>query len=257
MYSVLPAAHHNKFKHNSVIKDKIHIVDDDQRLCRLLGRYLENGGYEVTSTTTGDDINQIIQDSSISLLLLDVMLPGKDGLTLAREVRELSDIPIIFLTAKADISDKVSGLEIGADDYITKPFEEKELLARIHSVIRRAKLDTYHQTNKSLATFAGWKLNLINQTLCSPDGKLVDITNSEYKLLSALVRHPNVVISRDEILQMISGREWSPLDRSADMAIAKLRKKIEQNPKKPTLIRTVRNKGYQLTVAVEYNGTTH
>lgn len=257
MYSALPAIHHNKFNNNSVIKDKIHIVDDDPRLCRLLGRYLENGGYEVTSTTSGDDISQRIQDSSISLLLLDVMLPGKDGLTLAKEVRERSDIPIIFLTAKADISDKVSGLEIGADDYITKPFEEKELLARIHSVIRRAKLDTYHKTDKSLAKFAGWKLNLINQTLTSPDGELVDITNSEYKLLSTLVRHPNVAISRDEILQMISGREWSPLDRSADMAIAKLRKKIEQNPKKPMLIRTVRNKGYQLTVAVEYNGSTH
>ena len=105
-------------------KGKIHIVDDDQRLCRLLSRYLEKGGYEVTTSTTGEDISQRIQDSSISLLLLDVMLPGKDGLTLAREVRELSDIPIIFLTAKADISDKVSGLEIGADDYITKPFEE-------------------------------------------------------------------------------------------------------------------------------------
>ena len=257
MYTCLPAVSRYKFNNGSMIKDKIHIVDDDQRLCRLLGRYLENGGYEVTSNTSGDDISQRIQDSSISLLLLDVMLPGKDGLTLAREVRELSDIPIIFLTAKADISDKVSGLEIGADDYITKPFEEKELLARIHSVIRRAKLDTYHQTDKSLAKFAGWKLNLINQTLTSPDGELIDITNSEYKLLSTLVRRPNVAISRDEILQMISGREWSPLDRSADMAIAKLRKKIEQNPKKPALIRTVRNKGYQLTVAVEYNGSTH
>ena len=257
MYSCLPTVSRYKFNNEPMIKDKIHIVDDDQRLCRLLGRYLENGGYEVTSNTSGDDISQRIQDSSISLLLLDVMLPGKDGLTLAREVRELSDIPIIFLTAKADISDKVSGLEIGADDYITKPFEEKELLARIHSVIRRAKLDTYHQTDKSLAKFAGWKLNLINQTLTSPDGELIDITNSEYKLLSTLVRRPNVAISRDEILQMISGREWSPLDRSADMAIAKLRKKIEQNPKKPALIRTVRNKGYQLTVAVEYNGSTH
>lgn len=257
LYSASPAVSRYKIRNDSVIKDKIHIVDDDQRLCRLLGRYLENGGYEVTATTTGDDIYQTIQDNSISLLLLDVMLPGKDGLTLAREIREFSDIPIIFLTAKANISDKINGLEIGADDYITKPFEEKELLARIHSVIRRAKLDTYHQTTKSLALFAGWKLNLINQTLCSPDGELVDITNSEYKLLSALVRRPNVAISRDEILQMISGREWSPLDRSADMAIAKLRKKIEQNPKKPTLIRTVRNKGYQLTVAVEYTSSTH
>lgn len=231
LYSAAPAVSRYKIRDNSVIRDKIHIVEDDQRLCRLLGRYLENGGYEVTATTTGDDINQRIQDSSISLLLLDVMLPGKDGLTLAREVRERSDIPIIFLTAKADIADKVSGLEIGADDYITKPFEEEELLARIHSVIRRAKLDTYHQTAKSLAIFAGWKLNLINQTLCSPEGEPVDITNSEYKLLSALVRRPNVAISRDEILYMISGREWSPLDRSADMAIAKLRKKSRKTRK--------------------------
>lgn len=238
-------------------KDRIHIVDDDQRLCRLLSRYLENGGYEVTATATGDDISQRLKDNSISLLLLDVMLPGKDGLTLAREIRELSDIPIIFLTAKADVSDKINGLETGADDYITKPFEEKELLARIHSVIRRAKLDTYHQTTKSLATFAGWKLNLVNQTLCSPEGNAVDITNSEYKLLSALVSRPNVAISRDEILHMISGRKWSPLDRSADMVIVKLRKKIEQNPKKPALIRTVRNKGYQLTAAVEFLSSTH
>lgn len=238
-------------------KDKIHIVDDDRRLCRLLGRYLEHGGYEVTFATSGDDINQRIMDNSISLILLDIMLPGKDGYTLAKEVRQLSNIPIIFLTAKADISDKVSGLELGADDYITKPFEEKELLARVHSVIRRAKLDTYDKTNKSQASFAGWSLNLINQTLFSPEGEQVDLTSSEYRLLSALVNRPNVAITRDEILKMISGREWSPLDRSADMAIAKLRKKIERNPKKPALIRTVRNKGYQLTVAVEYHGTAH
>lgn len=161
MYSGLPAVSRYNIKDVYVNRDKIHIVDDDQRLCRLLGRYLEKGGYEVTATTTGDDISQRIKDSSISLLLLDVMLPGKDGLTLAREIRELSDIPIIFLSAKADISDKINGLEIGADDYITKPFEEKELLARIHSVIRRAKLDKYNQADKSVAIFAGWKLDLI------------------------------------------------------------------------------------------------
>lgn len=238
-------------------KEKIHIVDDDRRLCRLLGRYLEHDGYEVSFTTSGEGINRRVLDSSVSLLLLDVMLPGKDGLTLAREIRELSNVPIIFLTAKADIADKVKGLEIGADDYITKPFEEKELLARVHSVIRRAKLETFDQTDKSIATFAGWTLNLISQTLTSKDGKQVDITSSEYRLLSALVSKPNIALSRDEILRMISGREWSPLDRSADMAIAKLRKKIEHDPKKPEIIRTVRNKGYQLTAAVEYSSYTH
>lgn len=238
-------------------KEKIHIVDDDRRLCRLLGRYLEHDGYEVTFATSGDDIDQRVLDSSISLLLLDIMLPGKDGITLAREVRRLSNIPIIFLTAKTDITDKVKGLEIGADDYITKPFEEKELLARVHSVIRRAKLETFNQDNRSIATFAGWTLNLVNQTLTSREGRQVDITSSEYRLLSALVSRPNTVLTRDDILKMISGREWSPLDRSADMAIAKLRKKIEQDPKKPEIIRTVRNKGYQLTAAVEYSSYTH
>ena len=238
-------------------KEKIHIVDDDRRLCRLLGRYLEHDGYEVTFATNGDGISKRVLDSSISLLLLDVMLPGKDGMTLAREVRQLSNVPIIFLTAKADISDKVKGLEIGADDYITKPFEEKELLARVHSAIRRAKLETFDHADKSIATFAGWTLNLINQTLTSHEGKQVNITSSEYRLLSALVSRPNTALSRDEILKMISGREWSPLDRSADMAIAKLRKKIEHNPKRPEIIRTVRNKGYQLTAAVEYSSYTH
>ncbi len=237
-------------------KERIHIVDDDRRLCRLLGRYLEHDGYEVSFDTSGEDISQKILDSSISLILLDVMLPGKDGLTLAREVRELSNIPIIFLTAKADLSDKIKGLELGADDYITKPFEEKELLARVHSVIRRAKLETFNQ-NKSIATFAGWTLNLVNQTLTSQEGEQIDITSSEYRLLSALVSKPNTVLTRDEILKMISGREWSPLDRSADMAIAKLRKKIEQDPKRPEIIRTVRNKGYQLTAAVEFSSYTH
>lgn len=246
-----------KSRGDPVTREKIHIIDDDRRLCRLLGRYLEHGGYDVTFATSGDDIGQRVLDSSISLILLDVMLPGKDGLTLAREVRELSNIPIIFLTAKADISDKITGLKIGGDDYITKPFEEKELLARIESVIRRAKLDNYDHGNKSKASFAGWTLDMVSQTLCSPDGEQVDLTSSEYRLLSALVTRPNVAISRDEILQMISGREWSPLDRSADMAIAKLRKKIERNPKKPSLIRTIRNKGYQLTAAVKYYNNAH
>jgi len=232
---------------------QILIVEDDQRLCRLLSRYLERGGYKVMSAHNGDDMHQLLQDQTFDLLLLDIMLPGKDGLTLALEVRKLSDISIIFLTAKADISDKVNGLEIGADDYITKPFEEKELIARIHSVLRRSKLSAHPKTGKTLALFAGWKLNLINQTLTSPDKQLVEITNSEYQILSALVSTPNSVISRDKILSIISGREWTPLDRSTDMAISKLRKKIEQNPKKPALIKTIRNKGYQLTANVEFN----
>ena len=231
---------------------KILVVEDDLRLSRLISRYLERNTYKVCNAQNGDEMHQLLQAETFSLLLLDIMLTGKDGLTLAREVRKDSDIPIIFLTAKADIADKVSGLEIGADDYITKPFEEKELLARIQSVLRRTKPRAVKQAKKTLALFSGWEFNIIKQTLLSPNGNPVELTNTEYQMLSVLINKPNAVVTRNEILNIISGREWSPLDRSADMAISKLRKKIEQDPKKPTLIRTIRNKGYQLMTTVEY-----
>lgn len=232
--------------------NKILFVDDDQRLCRLIKRYLEHGGYEVSYATCGEELHAMLEQQNYALLLLDIMLPGKDGLTLAQEVRTRSNIPIIFLSAKADIDDRVNGLEVGADDYITKPFEEKELLARVQSVLRRANASQSGSVLRTQARFAGWTLNLLNQTLISPNGERVDITTNEYRLLSTMVSRPNVTIRREEILHILSGREWSPLDRSADMAISKLRKKIERNPNKPELIRTVRNKGYQLTAVVEF-----
>jgi len=231
---------------------KILYVDDDQRLCRLLRRYLERADYNVTCAADGEEMHQRLKEDNFNLILLDIMLPDKDGLSLAREVRDNSSIPIIFLTAKAEIDDKVSGLEIGADDYITKPFEEKELLARIQSVLRRSKHDNDETPPHTEAMFAGWTLNFIDQTLLSTDNKMVDITSYEYQMLAALVNQPHKALSRNEILNIISGREWSPLDRSADMAISKLRKKIETDPKNPSLIKTIRNKGYQLTTTVEY-----
>lgn len=233
-------------------KHKILIVDDDQRLVRLLTRYLVQGGYETASATNGDMMHSMLAADSYDLILLDIMLPGKDGLTLAREVRNSSDIPFIFLSARSDINDKVNGLEIGADDYITKPFEEKELLARIYSVLRRSESSQTQKNKKYQAVFAGWKFNLLDQTLSSPEGVQIDITSSEYQLLAAMVNKPYVAISRDRILNIISGRKWTPLDRSADMAISKLRKKLETNPNTPALIRTVRNKGYQLAATVEF-----
>ncbi len=236
--------------------NKILFVDDDQRLCRLIKRYLEHGGFNVSCASCGEELHALMEKEHFDLLLLDIMLPGKDGLTLAHEIRTRSSIPIIFLTAKADIDDKVNGLEVGADDYITKPFEEKELLARVQSVLRRAAASKTSSVLRTEAHFAGWKLNLLNQTLISPQGERVDITSNEYRLLSTMVSRPNVTIRREEILNMLSGREWSPLDRSADMAISKLRKKIEQNPNKPEIIRTIRNKGYQLTAAVEFVETS-
>ncbi len=231
-------------------KNSILYVDDDQRLCRLIRRYLERADYHVTCAVNGEQMHEALNSHQYDLILLDINLPDKDGLSLAREVRNTSSIPIIFLTARADVDDKVNGFEIGADDYVTKPFEEKELLVRIQSVLRRSRSPA--ASAKTEAIFAGWTLNLVRQTLTSPDQQPVEITSCEFQMLAALVKTPHEAITRNQILQIISGREWSPLDRSADMAISKLRKKIEANPKQPSLIRTIRNKGYQLTAEVEY-----
>lgn len=231
---------------------KILFVDDDQRLCRLVKRYIENHDLDIIYAHNANDAHRMLEDNDIALALLDIMLPDRDGLTLAQEIRNRSNIPIIFLSAKADIDDKVNGLEAGADDYITKPFEEKELIARIQSVLRRSQSSSSSQADKTHANFAGWSLNLINQQLYSPEGELVEITSTEYRLLSTLISRPNVTIHREEILNILSGREWSPLDRSADMAISKLRKKLAHSSQETELIRTIRNKGYQLTAEVEF-----
>lgn len=234
--------------------NKILFIDDDQRICRLVKRYLEGNGYSVIFAHDAAQANSLLPDQSIALILLDIMLPDKDGLTLAQEIRASSNTPIIFLTARAEIEDKVTGLQLGADDYITKPFEEKELIARIQSVLRRTQAPVVEANNvsKTQVNFAGWRLNLLSHTLHSPDDERVDITSTEYRLLLKLLNQSNNTVKREEILHILSDREWSPLDRSADMAISKLRKKIEKNPRKPEIIKTVRNIGYQLTTAVNF-----
>ncbi len=233
---------------------KILFIDDDQRICRLVKRYLEGNGYLVVFAHDATQANDLLPDDSIALILLDIVLPDKDGLTLAQEIRSTSSTPIIFLTARAEIEDKVTGLQLGADDYITKPFEEKELIARIQSVLRRTQAPTTNtsNTNRTQANFAGWRLDLLNHALYSPDAERVEITSTEYRLLLKLLTQSNNTVKREEILHILSDREWSPLDRSADMAISKLRKKIEKNPRKPEIIKTVRNIGYQLTTAVNF-----
>lgn len=238
-----------------MLKTKLLIIDDDTRICRLVKRYVERYNYDLMCASNGEDARELLHDDTISLILLDIMLPEVDGFTLAKEIRQTSTIPIIFLTGKTDIDDKVCGLEIGADDYITKPFEEKELLARIQCVLRRSQMGTESDINSNLARFADWSLDMIKQTLFSPEGIEVEITSTEYTLLVRLLSQPNHLIKREEILNILSGREWSPMDRSADMAISKLRKKIEKDPRKPRIIKTVRNKGYQLTATVSYVNT--
>ena len=241
---------------NTMDREKLLVVDDDERLCRLLRRHLQNAGYETSVAHNDVDMHRCMESDQFNLVILDINLPGKDGLTMAQELRQRSDIPIIFLSANADISYKINGLQTGADDYITKPFETPELLARIQSVLRRSKAASAKPETASSARFAGWQINLIDQTLLSPDGQPVDITSYEFSVLSVLVNHANEPISREELLKLTSRRSWSPLDRSVDMAISKLRKKIEDSPKNPKLILTIRNKGYQLASTVEFEYPT-
>lgn len=233
----------------SLTKDDILIVDDDPRLCRLLERYLTREGYNATSANTCARARERIENSLPSLVLLDVILPDSDGLTFLREIRVAHTIPVILLTGKADVIDKVVGLELGADDYITKPFEERELLARIRTVLRRFSTtsETHIRPATSLLTFAGWKLDADAQELTSPSGVPVSLTTYEFRLLKALAQAAPRILDRDQLLDIVAGRDAMPLDRSVDVLIGKLRKKIETNPKTPKIIKTIRGSGYKIT----------
>ena len=226
------------------------IVDDDERICRSLECYLQYEGYCVSSVSNGKAMWQHLEDRQPDLVLLDIILPGVDGITLARELRvKKPDTGIIMLTGKDDAVDTIVGLEVGADDYITKPFDNRQLLARIRSVLRR--LSTNNKDNKAsdeaayIIQFDGWQINTETFELNAPTGEKINLSSIEFKLLEILVDNVGHVLSRDQILQKLSGREWQPNDRSVDVLIGKLRKVLEINPAQPKLIRTIRNLGYQ------------
>lgn len=237
--------------------DHLLIVDDDVRICRLLKRYLEQEGYSVDTATDGTAMWESLEKRQPGLIILDLMLPGVDGITLARELRAKSDLGIIILTGKSNPVDTVVGLEVGADDYVTKPFDNRELLARIRSVLRRLSNsagDSGEQASDHdgiMLMFEGWQMNLDTYELISPGGEAAFISNHEFRLLAILAQNRKRVLSRDQILQKLSSRTWLPDDRSVDVSIAKLRKVIEQDPTQPKLIRTIRNVGYQFTAKVE------
>lgn len=234
------------------------VVDDDQRLCDLLRRYLSREGYQVITALNGEQMRRHIEQEIPGLILLDLMLPGEDGLLLAKELRVHQDqgLGIIILTGKSETVDKIVGLEIGADDYISKPFDNRELLARIRSVLRRLKLDQNNPPSlsdkKSVAHFAGWSLDLVAHELISPAGETVHLTSYEFRFLSVLVQNNNRLMSRDRIFDLIAGREWRPGDRSLDVLVAKLRKKLEPDPANPVVIKTIRGEGYKLTAPVDF-----
>ena len=229
------------------------IVDDDREIRDLLGRFLEKHGCRVTTARDGRAMRAALDDWSIDLVVLDLMLPGDDGLTLCRELRANSEIPIIMLTAMGEETDRIVGLELGADDYVAKPFNPRELLARIKAVLRRGseRAEAPPADGGQIARFAGWTLDLARRHLRSPDDVAVTLTAGEYELLVAFVDHPQRVLSRDQLLDFTRGRSAAPFDRSVDIQVSRLRRKIEPDPATPELVKTVRSGGYLFTPAVE------
>lgn len=230
------------------------IVDDEARIRTMLRRYLVEEGLQVSEAGDGTAMREILGREAVDLVLLDLVMPGEDGLSLARDIRRQSDVPIIMVTGKGDLIDRVVGLEAGADDYIAKPFHLREVLARIRTVSRR----TRGRASAAPATavpagpagagdvlgFDGWKLDLARRALHAPDGRPVALTAAEYDLLRTFVEHPNRVLSRDRLMDLSKGREWAAYDRTVDTQVMRLRKKIEADPGNPALIKTVRGAGY-------------
>jgi two-component system OmpR family response regulator len=229
------------------------VVDDDREIRDLLSRFLTRHGYRVTGAKDAREARRILSDARIDLVVLDVMMPGEDGLSLCRDLRAKSTTPIVMLTAMGEDTDRIVGLEIGADDYLPKPFNPRELLARIKAVLRRAGAlpPVELVEHGKLLRFAGWTLDLGRRRLESPTGTPIELSTGEYELLVALAERPQRVLNRDQLLDLARGRAAIPFDRSIDVQVSRLRRKIETDPKSPEIITTVRGGGYMFTPAVE------
>src|SRR5277367_3483825 len=229
-------------------ENAVHIlaVDDDQRIRQMLTRYFEQEGYRISVAADGPTMRAQLNDS-VDVILLDVVMPGEDGLTLAQEVRAISDVGIIMLTGRDDVLDRIVGLEVGADDYIAKPFHLREVLARVKSVLRRREPRATPGTANEVVRFEGWRLDLACRQLVSPTGEAVELTTGEFDLLAALAKHPGRVFAREALMDLTRGRTWEAFDRTIDAQVARLRKKIEADPKKPALVKSVRGVGYVFT----------
>jgi len=222
------------------------IIDDDEKLRKLLKEYLEDNGHRVLTLADGSHAMKTIQEKSPEIVILDIMLPGKDGLEVLKEIRRDHAIPVIMLTAKGEDTDRIVGLELGADDYLPKPFNPRELLARMKAVLRRAapeKRDEVGKKEDMLLKVDGLTLNKAKQTILIED-KEVELSSTEYKILEVLMRHPNTVLSRDQLMNLARGRDFMAFDRSIDVHISKLRAKLESDTGSPKRIKTVWGAGY-------------
>jgi two-component system OmpR family response regulator len=232
--------------------DHILIVDDDGEIRNLLSRYLQKNGLRASAVADGRAMWQALDRGSFDLIVLDLMLPGDDGLTLCRTLRARSDIPVIMLTARGEETDRIVGLEMGADDYLPKPFSARELLARIKVILRRARSlpPNMRPEEDREIRFGGWSLDTVHRHLVSPAGVVTPIGGAEYRLLRIFLEHPNRVLSRDQLVEMTQGKEADALDRSIDVQVSRLRRRLGDGSRDPGMIKTVRGEGYVLSVPV-------
>jgi two-component system OmpR family response regulator len=228
------------------------VVDDDREIRELLSRFLEKQGMRVTAARDARDARRVWPLGRYHLVVLDLMMPGEPGLDFARWLRTQSDVPVVILTAMGEETDRIVGLELGADDYVAKPFNPRELLARIRAVLRRSAGEgPAKEPPAKVIRFAGWTLESARRRLLSPDGAEVSLTGGEYELLLVLVERANRVLTRDMLMDLLRGRQAGPFDRAIDVAVSRLRRKLEDDGRNPSLIKTVRGGGYVLAATVD------
>jgi two-component system OmpR family response regulator len=230
------------------------IVDDHRDIRDALSRYLQLNGLRVSSAESAAAARRVLKERDIELIVLDIMMPGEDGLSLCRSVRAGKGVPVILLSARVEELDRIVGLEVGADDYVTKPFSPRELLARIHAVLRRTNELPPAQRPRTgtRLRFGGWVLNGPERTLVGKDGVAISLSSAEHALLAIFLDHPHVVLTRDQLLERVKGRDADAVfDRSIDTQISRLRRKLEEDPRNPRLIKTAWGSGYLFTAEVE------
>ena len=226
------------------------LVDDEADLREPLAEYLSRQGFAVVQAASAAEARSRLREALPDLVLLDIMMPGEDGLSLCRHVEATLSVPVILLTARGEATDRIVGLEIGADDYVVKPFEPRELVARIRSVLRRIAKGGPPPAVDQLFEFEGWRLDPLTRRLTAPDGAMVSISSVEFRMLTAFLEHPRQVLDRDRLLDLVQGREAHLFDRAVDNQVSRLRRKIEADSRNPTLIQTVWGGGYLLAADV-------
>jgi two-component system OmpR family response regulator len=231
--------------------DHVLVVDDDAEIRKLLGEYLQRNGFRVSLATDGREMRRALEQTRPDIVVLDLMLPGDSGLALCRDLRADSSLPVIMLTARTEEVDRIVGLEMGADDYLAKPFSPRELLARIKNILRRTRSLPPTRSDAHRVRFAGWTLDLAARQLVAPDGVVVALSGAEFRLLTVFVERPNRVLDRNQLMDLTVGRDGVPFDRSVDVQVSRLRVRLRDDAREPRIIKTVRSEGYVLAATVE------